>query len=176
MSCRESSKEVDALLDRALLLCESKLSYKVCFAQYEIKIDSISCDLGFVRTDSRDLSRCLSGCEHILVFAATVGLELDRLILRYGKSEPSLAVALQAIGTERVEAICDAFYSEMKEKYAREGKALRPRFSAGYGDLALSLQKNVFSALGCECRIGLTLNDSLIMSPSKSVTAIIGIY
>ena len=54
------------------------------------------------------------------------------------------------------------------------GLAVRPRFSPGYGDLPLALQREVFAALDCPRRIGLTLSDSLLMSPTKSVTALIG--
>jgi hypothetical protein len=176
MGCKESSPEIEALIDRALDMCLEKLSYKVCYAEFDIDIDSPVCDLGFAKIKSRDLSKCLSGCNKAILFGATVGLYLDRLILRHGKSEPSLSVCLQAIGAERIEALCDAFCQELNDKYAIEGKTLRPRFSAGYGDLPLELQKEIFTALGCEKLIGLTLNDSLIMSPTKSVTAIIGIY
>ena len=52
---------------------------------------------------------------------------------------------------------------------------LRPRFSPGYGDLPLALQADVFWALDCTSKIGVSLSESLIMSPQKSVTAIIGI-
>lgn len=176
MGCRESTPQIDELIERSLALCADKLSYKVCFAEYDIRIDGTRCDLGFASTDSADLSKCLKNCDKILLFAATVSLELDRLILRYGKSEPSVSVCLQAIGAERIEALCDAFCKEMKAEYAKLEKSLRPRFSAGYGDLPLELQRDIFKALGCDKRIGLTLNDSMIMSPTKSVTAIIGIY
>ena len=37
------------------------------------------------------------------------------------------------------------------------------------------VQKDIFKVLDCERKIGLTLNESLLMSPSKSVTAIVGI-
>ena len=60
--------------------------------------------------------------------------------------------------------------------YAEEnGVGLRPRFSPGYGDLPLEVQKSVFAVLDCPRKIGLSLNDSLLMSPSKSVTAFAGI-
>ncbi len=176
MGCREVNEETDALIDRSLLLCENKLSYRICYSEYSIFIDGATCDLGFCKAQSKDLAKCLTDCNSIILFAATLGLELDRMILRYGKSEPSVSVCLQAVGAERIEALCDAFCRETSEKYAKEGKKLRPRFSAGYGDLPLELQKNIFTVLGCDKRIGLTLNDSLIMSPTKSVTAIIGIY
>ena len=176
MGCRESSTQISSLIERSLSLCRDSLSYKVCFAEYDISIDGTKCDLGFTAVESADLAKCLGGCDKILLFAATVSLSLDRLILKYGKSEPSVSVCLQAIGAERIEALCNAFSLEMKNEYAKIGRSLRPRFSAGYGDLPLELQREIFNALGCERRIGLTLNNSLIMSPSKSVTAIIGIY
>ena len=175
MGCRQSTPQIDDLIDRSLAACADKLSYKICFAEYETSIEGTRCDLGFTSTESADLAKCLSGCDKILLFAATVSLELDRLILRYGKTEPSVSVCLQAIGAERIEALCNAFCDEMKEEYAKSSRSLRPRFSAGYGDLPIEVQKEIFKALGCERRIGLTLNDSLMMSPTKSVTAIIGI-
>ena len=176
MGCMDSSDELEALIDRAISLCEGKLTYKVCYSEFPLEIEENVCHLGFAVPESRDLAKCLNGCENALVFAATVGLELDRLILRYGRLEPSLALCLQALGAERIEALCDAFCGEMKARFATEGKNMRPRFSAGYGDLPLSLQKDIFASLECEKRIGLTLNDSLLMSPTKSVTALIGIY
>lgn len=176
MGCRESSVETDALIDRSLALCEEIFSYKICFAEYEIHIDHSLCDLGFAKIESLDLSKCLSNCEKIVIFGATVGLSIDRLILRYGKSEPSLSVCLQAIGAERIEALCDSFCHEIQKQCAAEGKRSRPRFSAGYGDLPIAFQREIFDILDCSRRIGLTLNDSFMMSPTKSVTAIIGIY
>ena len=50
----------------------------------------------------------------------------------------------------------------------------KPRFSPGYGDLSLEVQKEIFSLLDCPRKIGVSLGDSLLMTPSKSVTAIIG--
>lgn len=176
MGVRESSAEIEALIDRSISLCENKLTYKVCFAEHSLKIDGDICQIACTSVQSRDLAKCLSKCDKAVIFAATVGIDLDRLILRYGKSEPSVSVCLQAIGAERIEALCDALCAYLSEIYSSEGKRLRPRFSAGYGDLPLSFQRVIFTALDCPRRIGLTLNDSLMMSPTKSVTAIVGIY
>ena len=176
MGCKDSSPELEALIDRAISLCEGILTYKVCYSELPLEIKGEVCDLGLAEVSSRDLARCLTGCERSVIFAATVGLGIDRLILRYGRLEPSLSLCLGALGAERTEALCDVFCDDIKEKFATQGKKMRPRFSAGYGDLPLSLQKEIFASLECEKRIGLTLNDSLLMSPTKSVTAIIGIY
>jgi hypothetical protein len=74
---------------------------------------------------------------------------------------------LGAIGTERIESLCDAFCNEFE-------KATH-RVSAGYGDLPLEIQPQIFALLDCSRKIGLTLNQSLVMSPTKSVTAIFGL-
>ncbi len=134
-----------------------------------------SLDLGFTVTHSRDLQKNLKGCCRIILFGATVGLELDRLIARYGRLSPSKALCFQAIGAERIESLCNAFNDEIDEIFREQGMYTRPRFSPGYGDLPINMQKDIFAALDCPRKIGLSLNESLLMSPSKSVTAIIGV-
>ncbi len=147
-----------------------KLSCRVVYREYDICERYGVFDLGFCCVCSNDLFKNLSGCKKIILFAATLGSEPDRLIYKYSRTSPSKAVVLDALASERIEALCDSFESEQKATCRT-----RARFSAGYGDLPLELQKNIFLALDCERKIGLTLNDSLLMSPSKSVTAIIGL-
>lgn len=77
---------------------------------------------------------------------------------------------MQAIGAERIEALCDTFCKDMENDFV-----LKPRFSPGYGNLPLQIQKDIISVLDCPKQIGLTLNSSMLMSPTKSVTAITGI-
>lgn len=153
------------LVDECIKESAGILSYNVCYRKFPVKITEKSIDLFFAKTESADLAKNLQGCTQILVFAATVGVGIDRLILKYSKISPVKALIFQAIGAERAESLCNTFCDEIKG---------RPRFSPGYGDLPLKLQKDIFSALDCQ-KIGLTLNESLLMSPSKSVTAIIGI-
>ena len=80
---------------------------------------------------------------------------------------------LQALGAERIEALCDSFCDFLAAEYAP--LTVRQRFSPGYGDLPLQNQRAFFDALQCHREIGLYLNESLLMSPTKSVTAIVGI-
>ena len=82
---------------------------------------------------------------------------------------------MQALGAERIESLCDAFCRETAQELTRQGKTLLPRVSPGYGDIPLTMQKELFALLDCPRKIGLTLSDQLIMSPSKSVTALAGI-
>lgn len=153
----------------------SGLTYRAAYTEFEIHRDGDVLDLGFAHTDSVSLRKALDGCDRILLFAATVGPYPDRMTAKYGRISPVKALFWQAIGTERVEALCDSFCRERKAEYGKLGLTLRPRFSPGYADLPLSLQKDIFAVLDCPRRLGLTLNGSLLMIPTKSVTAIAGI-
>ena len=167
---KESTPEINELLQECIQLCQTILTPRVCYRFYPVTRED-GLDLGFAQTDSLALKRNLAGCEEIVLFAATIGLEMDRLIARYAHVSPSKSVMLQAIGAERIESLCDAFENEL----IRQGHELGTRFSPGYGDLPLDLQRDIFAALDCSRQIGVSLNDSLLMSPSKSVSAIIGL-
>ena len=169
------SEEVEKLFDECVKKAMEVCAYRIAYAEFPCRIEGNSVDLGFVKTESRALALNLQGCEKVVAFAATVGVGIDRLIARYESISAGRAYAFQSIGSERVESLCDAFNREIVERYREEGLYTRPRFSCGYGDFPLSCQTAFFAALDCNRKIGLTLNDSLLMSPSKSVTAVIGV-
>jgi hypothetical protein len=171
-------KRVETLekdLDMCLEICKNSFSGKVCYIKVPVKISGDVVDISFASPKSKNLAKNLSGCDEAVVFASTVGIEIDRLIKRYEKADMSKAVWLQAIGAERIETLCNMFCKDIENEEIKNGKFTKPRFSAGYGDLDLSLQKDIFRALNCSKLIGISLAESLIMSPSKSVTAIMGL-
>lgn len=168
---KEIDKETSLLLDRCIDESESALCYKVCYNRYKISVNGDLVDFGFTTVNSHSLALCLKDCDEIILFCATVGIGIDRLIKKYSVTSPSTAVILQALGSERVEALCDVFCQDMQNEISRE---LRPRFSPGYGDLPLEIQSEIFIQLE-PSKIGVSLLDTLFMTPSKSVTAIIGI-
>ncbi|MBQ0110949.1 MAG: Vitamin B12 dependent methionine synthase activation subunit [Oscillospiraceae bacterium] len=150
-------------------------TYLVCFDVFGIKVKDKTVDFGAFSVTSGDLAKNLQGCKSAVIFAATVGVEIDRLIKKYSALSPAKSLCFQAVGNERIEALCDLFNKQIKECQDSVGKLTRPRLSAGYGDFALKHQKDIFSVLDCERQIGVTLSQSLLMTPQKSVTAVIGI-
>ena len=169
----------DDSLDGVIAECVKEampvLSYKVSYMRTMIDWESGYPLFPGVGYKSENLRTNLKGCDEVIIFAATVGIGIDRLISKYGHVSERKARFMQALGAERVESLCDLFNSEMNELVSAEGKYLRPRFSPGYGDLPISVQKDFVTVLDCPRRLGINLNDSFLMSPSKSVTAIIGI-
>ncbi len=170
-NAKPGNRQLEALFESCADQIGTKFSNRICWCEFDVSICDDKLDLGFTKTESLLLKNYLSDCKKIILFAATIGIEIDRLIMKYSSYLSSRAVMFQAIGTERIETLCDDF--EAKLKYG--GRIIKPRVSPGYGDIPLELQKDIFLTLGCSKNIGLTLNDSLLMSPTKSVTAIIGI-
>lgn len=170
--CKAVDCETQKLLENCLNEAKDKFVYKVCYCNLPVNVNTDICDFGAIKVRSAKLAKNLEGCESVIILGATVGVEIDRLIAKYSRISPAKALMFQAIGTERIESLCDTFCEDIKNSLNTN---LKPRFSAGYGDLPLDTQKEIFSVLNCSKHIGLTLNDSLIMSPSKSVTAFAGI-
>lgn len=170
--CKEADDSVLTLMQSCIDEVKDKLTYKVCYAEFPLSVQDDTLDLSFTTTNSSMLRKALSGCQSYILFAATVGLELDRLITKYGRISPAKALFFQAIGAERIESLCDMFCADLQN----DGRKMKPRVSPGYGDLQLDIQKEIFTVLDCPRKIGLTLNDSKLMTPTKSVTAFIGVY
>lgn len=175
MGFRAADSAVQRLAEDAASACRGQLSYKVCYGIFPVCIDQERIQFPFAEAKSRALAKNLCGCSQAIVFAATIGLWPDRAVLRYARTEPSKALAVQALGAERIESLCNAFEADIKAEYEPQGLFIRPRFSPGYSDLDIALQRDIFRALDCPKKIGLTLNESMLMSPTKSVTAIIGL-
>ena len=130
--------------------------------------DTVTFDFG--KITSKALCKNLEGCKSAYVFAATAGIGIDRLMLRYRQLDPAKAVVISAIGSSAVECWCDKINAQITEN-----KASKPRFSPGYGGVELKHQKEILDFLDAQRRVGITLNESFFMTPVKSVTAFIGI-
>ena len=182
-SAKESSEVVDELIEDCISELDDLLSFKICYGVFKVENNvfdigseiTYSCNLSFTKTVSKDLYTNLKDCSEFIVFASTIGLEIDRLIRKYSHISPAKAVVLQAYGAERIESLCNVFIDDIKKEDFMTGKVMHPRFSPGYGDLSINIQKDIFKVLDCSKHIGLSLNNNLLMSPSKSATAIIGI-
>ena len=170
--CKEKYSELLSVAKSELNSCvQNTVLYRFC----NIAVSGTECDFGFAKICSSALAKCLEGAERVIFMCTTAGIGIDRLILKYERLSSAVAHIISSAGSERVEALCDTFCDTVAAELSVGGYELTPRFSPGYGDLPLEFQKEMFAYLSPEKHIGLTLNDSLLMSPSKSVSAIIGI-
>ncbi len=134
----------------------------------EIVIDGVS-------FKSKKLVSHLKNSQSIILFAATLGVESDIILRKHAACEASDFLLSQAIMAEAVEVYSNEILDALALEYEKKGLFFRPRFSAGYADLDLTAQKDFFSLLEITKRIGVSLNEECMMTPSKSVTAFIGV-
>lgn len=128
-----------------------------------------------VAVHSRDLYQHLSGCKEAVLFAATLGAPVDLRLERCAKFSMGRAVVMQACAASLIESYCDECQEPIAQDAAKRGLYLRPRYSPGYGDFDIIHQRDFLTVLDCPKRIGLTMTDSFMLAPSKSVTAVIGL-
>lgn len=143
--------------------------FRACFAEVGIGANG-EIDLGSSKIICNSLKKNLSGCESAYIFAATTGIESHRLIERNSIISPLKGMVTDCVGSAAIEAFCDKINLSFENC-----ECLRPRFSPGYGDMPLECQKDIIEFLQTNKNIGMSLTDSLMMVPVKSVTAIIGI-
>ena len=154
----------------------SAVSPKSICRIFDLQHQSEECfQIGNIRMKSRSLGRNLKQCEKLILFGATLGTGADRLITRASLTDMAKAVVLQACAAAMLEEYCDACQREIAKQQEKEGWYLRPRFSPGYGDFALSHQGKFLNAINATKLIGITLSEGGIMIPEKSVSAIMGL-
>lgn len=170
--CREGNEQERELLSSCIEEAKHNFLHKVCYCILPITVAEDVCDFGAFSLFSKSLAKNLQGSGEAIIFSATAGIKIDRLITKYSRIMPSRSVMMHAIGTQQIEALCDAFCKDIESEIRMHTTM---RFSPGYGDLSLDAQKDIVSLLDTSKRIGVCLNDSMLMTPSKSVTAIVGL-
>ena len=122
-----------------------------------------------------DVRRMLSGCHEAVLLAATLGAGSERMLLKAQAKSGAEAVLLDAVLSAAIEAVCDAQEAALRDSLAAQGLYLTDRFSPGYGDMPLAQTREICAVLSADKMIGLTVSQSGIMIPRKSVTAIMGV-
>lgn len=156
-------------LDRA---ADRRIIYRIFDVMPE---EGESLAIGKMNIVSRNLRKNLWDCNETLLLGATLGIGVDMLLKRYSLTDMSRVVVLQAAAAAMLEEYLDECQRRLGAELEAEGKYLRPRFSPGYGDFDIRHQDMILRMLHADKRIGLTMTDSFMLTPTKSVTAVIGI-
>ena len=164
-----SKVELNEAMSGLLKSCEDKI-LSVSAPKYLYKTVPLN-DSVLIKGES--IQTHLKGCENAVLLCATVGAEVDRLIRRFSVEDMARAVVIDAMASAAVEQVCDKLEEIIAEENSE--KYLTRRFSPGYGDYPIELQKTFLRLLDAPRKIGLCVNESSLLTPTKSVTAIIGI-
>ena len=173
---QDGDDAVNGLIEECIKELSKGATFKCISRTYPLKLlPDGEIDFTVFQTRSRNLSKNLADCSQVILFAATLGTGVDVLLHKYTKLQMSKAVIMQAAAAAMIEEFCDEENQKLKIEFEAQGLYLRPRFSPGYGDFALECQRNITAVLETSKRVGIMLTDSLLMTPSKSVTAIMGV-
>jgi len=168
----DEEKRINLYIKKSKSLCFIKCAYK----KIKIKIikDKIYIENRSV-IKSKNLSKLLFNSAEIIFMASTVGEDIikerDKQIK---KGDPVYGIILDATASETADAGLDWMQDFLNSQLARQGQKLTVRYSPGYGDLGLPVQKVVHKILDLK-KIGIGITKKYLLVPEKSVIAIAGI-
>ena len=168
---------VDALLDRAEQALRQNAAPRAVWR--ELPLDQWlpwtegRCEDG--TSCGEDLRRHLAGCCGALLFAATLGTGVDRLLCRLELTDIALAAVTDAMAGALLEQVCDALHRQLQEEHRQQGRYLTSRFAPGYGDCPLELNDEIALLADTVRGCGLTVTPQHLLAPRKSTTGIAGV-
>lgn len=179
LSYNENSidEEMDELIDSCMKEILDISQFKYIYCIYEIMDLGIFLVLKNSTMELRgdDIKDHLKNSQHVATMAVSLGVEVEKRIKYYGKSNLTRGVILDACATALVEEVCDYVEDKIKSLALSRGLNITSRFSPGYGDLPITTQSQILNSLNASRLIGLNLSESSILLPRKSVTAFIGL-
>lgn len=129
-----------------------------------------------VELRGRDIYRHLKDARFAALIACTLGMDAERRLRITGAQHPLEGAVLDAACSAYVEAAIEQMDQQVKTDAAVHGLAGNWRFSPGYGDCPLSAQRSIVDTLNATRLIGLTVTPTSLLMPTKSVTAVIGLF
>lgn len=172
---KEDISSVNALIDKWYPIVLETIRPTACYLESDVSVDgkTHTVDFSYFKVQSKNLTAVLNGCEKAILVAATLGISTDIMLKRALVTSKAEALIFNSICVAAIEKYMGELNSEFASMYP--DLKLRPRFSPGYGDVPLTVQTDLLNTLDTKRKIGVALSDSLLMTPEKSVSAIIGI-
>lgn len=166
--------EIDFVIDDIFLELKS-----IATPKKNCVISNVSLENGFYKLDnlnivlqSNDINKLFCECDKIATLVVTLGLEIDKQIAYYSKVDVAKSLIMDACSNVWVEAVMDELEEEVCQQM--NGKFKTMRFSPGYGDLNISVQKDVIERTGSNKFLGINVNANYLMTPLKTITAFLG--
>ena len=127
-----------------------------------------------VSLKSPGLAQALGGAKQMAVAVCTIGSQLEQAVgAMFAGGQAVEATVLDGVGSAAVEELsqraCRMFESMAHER----GLVTSSPFSPGEPDWPLEAQRDVLDLVGAE-QIGVTLSDSYLMYPLKSLSLVVG--
>ncbi len=168
----EPNEEICELVDEAYKELCKVVQPKYIYKEYDFTKTENGIIVDGIEFKSKKMLCHLRNSSSIILFGATLGQGADTLIRKYSVTDIAMTAVVQAVAGSMVENLCDIACEELKTAIKGEH---RPRFSPGYGDFHISAQADFFKLLPMNKQLGISLSDGFMMTPTKTVTAFIGV-
>ena len=168
--------KTSALIQDSFVELEQAADPKIIYRIFDLAFEDGDClTIGKLKVKSKSLCKNMKGCQSAVVLGATLGIKVDMLMKRYALTDMARVVVMQACAAARLEEYLDGWQEKTEALFQEERLYMRPRFSPGYGDFSIMHQEEILRMLDAAKTIGLTMTDSSMLTPTKSVTALIGL-
>ena len=164
----DASVEMNASMEALLDECEKEVLANA-EPKYLTRVIDLPCPQ---LEEGNDIREHLKGCDKALLMCCTLGNGVDRMLRRAQVTDMAKAVVLDVLASVAVEQACNQVDHIVQELYPE--RYFTFRFSPGYGDFPLELQNWFLTELNAPKLIGLTTSASLLLTPTKSGTAVAG--
>lgn len=176
---QEIDNDLNFKINQCIKETKNEIDTKYVYQIYDIKNDLNLNTVQFENTNlilkSKDISELLRDCDKCVLMCATLGFNIEKNIRRYSYNNLTKGIIIDACATTSIEEVCDLVQDSILDKVAKDGKSLTMRYSPGYGDLDISANRDILNVLDAHRKIGVTVTNTGIMIPRKSVVALIGI-
>ena len=170
----EITEDVEMAINKAIETTMNKIHPRYIWKEFEVDKSTWTLSGTDFELKGENIKELLSSSNSVILLAATLGPEMDREITKAEPRSLTDAIILDCCGSSAIESVCDEATKTILKSLPND-VYLTDRFSPGYGDFPLESQEGLIKILDTSRRIGLTLTESLIMVPRKSVTAVIGV-
>ena len=154
---------------------DTKYVYQIYNIKNDLNLNTVQFENTNLILKSKDVSELLRNCDKCVLMCATLGFNIEKNIRRYSYNNLTKGIIIDACATTSIEEVCDLVQDSILDDISKEGKSLTMRYSPGYGDLDISANRDILNVLDAHRKIGVTVTNTGIMIPRKSVVALIGI-
>lgn len=166
------SEEICELCEEAYEELCKVITPKYIYKEYDFERTSDGIVVDGIEFRSEKLLNHLKDSDLIILFGATIGVGADTLVRKCSVTDAAMTSVVHCVGASLVENLCDQACEELKNTIKGDHKY---RFSPGYGGLHISSQADFFKLLPMTRQLGVSLSDNFLMTPTKTVTAFIGV-
>ena len=171
---------LDGRIDALIAACEREAAPGFLFATFPAESTPAGVHLRGTSLvlEGADIAAHLRGARECAVMACTLGLANEAGCARLKAKSPLDAMVYGSAGSALVEVVADDCEAAVVADAAARGMRTNWRYSPGYGDLPLTarLQRGIVSVLSADRRLGMSVTDSGLLIPAKSVTAFVGLF